>query len=129
MAITLNVTVQYTTSGDIVSSNGNQAPQSAVLAGALQASETINVGTSAHVLLTPTELATPGFCFIRYLGAANYVQIGTDTNNDGSGVFVPIARIYAAAPFPMMLPLDGANKLFALCNTAAANVFVQTFQR
>jgi hypothetical protein len=129
MAITLQQALSYSTSGDLVSTGGNQAPVSATLAGTLQASLTLNVGTSSHVLLTPSELATPGLCIIRYLGAANYVQIGLDSDNDGTGTFLPFARIYAGAPFPLSMPLDGSLKLYAKCNTAAADIFIQVYQR
>jgi hypothetical protein len=129
MAIILTQTMFYGTSGDLVSSGGNQSPVSATLAGTLQSSLTLNVGTASHVLLPPSELATPGLCVIKYMGAANYVQIGTDSTNDGLGVFQPFSRIYANAPIPLSMPLDGSLKLYAKCNTAAADIFIQVYQR
>lgn len=129
MSTTISSMLQITTSGDLTSQIGSPAPVSATPAGTLVASEVINVGTSAHVLLPPTEIATPGLCIIKYMGTTNYVQIGTDTSNDGLGTFVPVFRIYGNAPFVQQITLDGTNKLFAKCNTAAADVFVQVFQR
>lgn len=129
MTIPLRSTVFGGSTDTPITSFGSTSPTTVTAAGTLLASEIINVGTSAHVELTPTALATPGLCIIQYLGAANYVVIGTDTDNDGSGVFVPVMRIYAAAPFIQHFTLDGTNKLYAKCNTAAADVFVQVYQR
>lgn len=69
-----------------------------------------DIGASAEQIVVPGEVATLGRSFLRHAGGdgAENIQIGLDSNGDGSGTFMPFAEL--AAGEPAMLPMvDGVN--------------------
>lgn len=131
MATTLQIQANARATGAINQTNGLVSPANLVISGELQSSATQLIGTAAHELLLPSELANPGLIIIQNVDDANYVQIGTDSSNDGLGTFSEFGRLYPSG-LGVNIGLiggDGAKKWFAKANTAAVLVNMFVYQR
>lgn len=131
MAIQLQIQAQVRATGSTNQTNGLLNPVNITIAGELQSAATQLIGTATHEELTPSALSTPGCIVIQNVDDANYVEIGTDSSNDGLGTFSVFARLYPSGSGVNIgiIGGDGAKKWFARANTAAVLVNMQVYQR
>lgn len=131
MANTISTQTSITVTGDTPMRLGATGPVQATAAGNLSSSLVLSIPTAGYTLLPPSQLATPGVCYISNLDTTNYVQIGVEV----AAAFVPFGKLdpaTATGPTPTsqsQIALDGTNALYAKSNTGVCVIQINVFQR
>jgi len=79
------------------------------------------IGNVAHEeLVVDADISARGWLVFRHVGTTGTVEVGVDTNGDGTGTFIPFSSVTTGQPGMVYLP--ATTRIFAKASAGTINL-------